>query len=120
MSEPYLKLRARLETAEALKVDLENTLTECHNSGKRVKYSKVEETLKIFETECQIPGIREVEMVIALVAKSNSKLVELQEMIDIGRESDDAGVISRMCKQAKGILSKIEVDMEEKEVQIRA
>lgn len=59
-------------------------------------------------------------MIIALVAKSNAKLADLQEMIDIGRESGDAEVIGRMCKQARGIVAGIEVNMEDRELAIRA
>lgn len=143
MSDFYLQLKPRLESAEALKLDLGKILEEHHlvNRGrnesgdlqrslKKLKYSRVQYALQIYEKECRIPGIKEIDMVIAKVAQSNEKLREVSKILEEVKEMAEVtpleervlkylDTIKEKFENARILLNESDLDMERAELEVR-
>jgi hypothetical protein len=109
MSDIYLKIKPRLEIAEALKLDLKQIVTDHefaqkqkisqledggHRPYKRLRYSRVCHSLKIYEKDCQIPGIKDIESMLAKVASSTKKLEQAQTILETLKSLPRAELIS--------------------------
>ena len=79
LSEIYMELKPRLETAEAIKLDLKRIVSDHElatqsKSNKRLKFSRVSHALQIYNKECKIPGVKDIDQMLARVQKSKDRL----------------------------------------------
>lgn len=93
-----------------------------------MKYSRVSHALQIYQKECKIAGIKEIDLVLAQVKQSNEKLDQV--LVIIGEikglaeanTSSDLALIEKLkerCDKGRSLLSEVELDMEKKELDIR-
>ena len=76
--------------------------------------------MKIYERDCCIRGIKEVEAVQDFVKDSASKLEETKSVIDSVVTSTDHDKIIKACKQARQGLASLDFFMEKQELEVRA
>ena len=133
MCDLYLKLKPRLDIAEAIKLDLKRIVQDhegialsipkniakggSNRPQKKLRYSRISDSLQIYQKDCKIQGIKEIDALLAKIQRSKELLTQVSSLVST--VSQDCADTSNVIDKCKDLLAQLELDMEKKELEVR-